>query len=644
MKIYYKLNLLFISLLFILTLLTAVSVNFMMSETLENEMLDKELTIIEYVTEDLANPLLRDDIMRVQEIIDSTLIRNEDIRYIYVVDFHGFVVAHTFPQGFPVDLVAVNPVPLKENNAFQIVSVNGESIQDIGVRVLEGMDAKVYFGFSRAHYLDSVNTTTNLIFGISAVILLLSMAMSILLTNSITRPIEMLVKGTKKVAEGDLDYKIDVAGTDEMGVLTDSFNRMTSERKLAEQEILAKNRDLSALYSITTIASKSTELDDILSNILSEMIDFLEIAAGGIYLIDEDAGEMVLRIHQGLPDEFVEKVRCVSLDKPYIAALLTSKKSVISQEFTSLGEKTVKSFEDYGIRKLLTIQLRSREKVIGFVNMSVPAEHEISEEDIHVLESVGNQVGIAIENVRLFEETKKAYDELKSLDKMKDEFLSNISHELKTPLVSITGYSGLLYDEELGALNEGQKKAMDAVVRNSERLKHLIESLVYLTLVNAGKFQYRFDHVQIAKIIDNAVMDMIPQVEKKGLTIEQDMPDGLPIISGDTDRLTQILVNLIGNAIKFTHTGGRITVAAFEEDHDLHITMSDTGIGIPQDLISKLFQRFYQVDASATRRYGGTGLGLYISKLIVEAHSGKIWVESEEGVGTTIHLLLPKVK
>lgn len=644
MKIYYKLNLLFISLLFILTLLTAVSVNFMMSETLENEMLDKELTIIEYVTEDLANPLLRDDIMRVQEIIDSTLIRNEDIRYIYVVDFHGFVVAHTFPQGFPVDLVAVNPVPLKENNAFQIVSVNGESIQDIGVRVLEGMDAKVYFGFSRAHYLDSVNTTTNLIFGISAVILLLSMAMSILLTNSITRPIEMLVKGTKKVAEGDLDYQIGVTGTDEMGVLTDSFNWMTAERKLAEQEVLAKNRDLSVLYSITAIAAKSTELDDILSNILSEMIVFLEIAAGGIYLIDEDAGEMVLRIHQGLPDEFVEKVRHVSLDKPYVAAVLASKKSVISQDFTYLDEKIVKSLEDYGIRKLLTIQLRSREKLIGFVNLSVPAEHEISEEDIHVLESVGNQIGIAIENVRLFEETKKAYDELKSLDKMKDEFLSNVSHELKTPLVSITGYSGLLYDEELGALNEGQKKAMNAVVRNSERLKHLIDSLVYLTLVNAGKLQYRFDQVQIAKIIDNAVMDMIPQVEKKGLTIEQDMPDGFPIISGDTDRLTQILVNLIGNAIKFTHSGGLITVAAFEEDDDLHITVSDTGIGIPQDLVSKLFQRFYQVDASATRRYGGTGLGLYVSKLIVEAHNGKIWVESEEGVGTTIHLLFPMVK
>ena len=192
---------------------------------------------------------------------------------------------------------------------------------------------------------------------------------------------------------------------------------------------------------------------------------------------------------------------------------------------------------------------------------------------------------------------------------------------------------------KLGELTKKQKNALDAVIRNSERLNRLIDSLVYLTLVRIGKVKCQ---VQIGQIIDNAVWDISPLVEKKGLTIEKNIPPSLPSINGDEDKITEVLINLIENAIKFTPSGGRITVAVDVENDNLHITVSDTGIGIPPEYFKSMFQEFYQVDTSTTRNYSGTGLGLFISKSIIEAHNGNIWAESKVGIGTTIHLILPK--
>ncbi|SES92356.1 His Kinase A (phospho-acceptor) domain-containing protein [Methanococcoides vulcani] len=247
-----------------------------------------------------------------------------------------------------------------------------------------------------------------------------------------------------------------------------------------------------------------------------------------------------------------------------------------------------------------------------------------------------------VERKRAEEMLQKANEDLKSLDKMKDEFISNVSHELKTPLVSITGYSELVDDRSLGEINDEQKKALDTVLRNSERLRHLVDSLLFISKVQAGAIEYAFEKVQIAEIINDAIQDMFLEIKKKHLSLERNVPGDLPLINGDKGKLTNILTSILDNAIKFTPSGGLITVSAIEEDENVHIIVSDTGIGIKKELMPNLFQRFYQVDASIRRRYGGTGLGLYICKNIVEGHKGNIWIESEEGKGTTVHVTLPK--
>jgi len=412
-----------------------------------------------------------------------------------------------------------------------------------------------------------------------------------------------------------------------------------TERKRVEDELLKKNRNLSILYSTASITTEYNNIDDILSYALTDLLDYQGSKAGGIYLIDKESDEIVLHAHKGIPDEILEKVRRVPLTEPNVVAAMTSKDVFIKEPGRS--EEIINLEKKYGIEKVITIKLQARDKVIGFVNVTLSAEYEMLEEDALVLESVGKQVGIVIENLRLFNETEKSYEELKSLDKMKDEFLSNVSHELKTPLVSIGGYSEVLNAGALGALNEGQKKAADAIVRNANRLERLINSILYLSIEESGKMIYTLKPLQIADVIEHSVLDMLPQIKKNNLTIKKQVSDNLSLIKGDEKKLMQVISNLIDNAIKFAPSGDMI-ISAHEDDDKLHIAVSDTGIGIPQEETNNLFKRFYQADASATRKYGGTGLGLYISKLIVDAHNGEIWAESEKGVGTTIHMTLPK--
>lgn len=223
---------------------------------------------------------------------------------------------------------------------------------------------------------------------------------------------------------------------------------------------------------------------------------------------------------------------------------------------------------------------------------------------------------------------------------MKSEFLSNVSHELKTPLVSIRGYSELMYDDKLGALTPTQRKSLEAIIRNTDRLTRLIESLLFLSVQQIGKPALEMKKQSVGDIITASMADMKIQAERKNITLAKELPAHLEVM-GDRDRLTEVFMNLLDNAIKFTHPGGRVTVKAWEEDNTVHVTVADTGIGIPENVVPYLFQRFYQVDASLTRRYGGTGLGLYISKSIVDAHGGGIWIESKVGVGTTVHVRLP---
>ncbi|MEL4305311.1 PAS domain S-box protein [Methanococcoides sp. LMO-2] len=261
---------------------------------------------------------------------------------------------------------------------------------------------------------------------------------------------------------------------------------------------------------------------------------------------------------------------------------------------------------------------------------------------VGIVEDITARVKAEEAMIKYAEDLATANEELKSLDRMKDEFLSNVSHELKTPLTSIKGYTELISEESLGPLTDKQKEVETTVLRNAERLKRLVDSLLYISRVQSGTVKYNFEPISIGEIIDMTLLDLKIQIEKKELKVETNIPTDLPLVNGDRDKLTDTFTNIVDNSIKFTPEGGTLNFTVEVEDEFLHIVLKDTGIGIPPDLIPMLFRRFYQIDATRKRKYGGTGLGLYICKEIVTAHGGKIWAESEgENMGTEIHVLLP---
>ncbi|WP_340818416.1 ATP-binding protein [Methanolobus sp. WCC4] len=238
-------------------------------------------------------------------------------------------------------------------------------------------------------------------------------------------------------------------------------------------------------------------------------------------------------------------------------------------------------------------------------------------------------------------ELEKAYDELKSLDKLKDEFLSNLRHEINTPLTSIKGFSELLYDGSLGELNSEQTYAIERVVTKTRKLQNLIDSLLFLSTDQNGTIRYNFEPVEISSVLNKTVDMFFDAMKEKGIKIRVDYAFDSCSVDADRTYLPQVFLNLMDNAVKFTPSNGTVTVSANVEGAGIHVVIGDTGVGIAENDIPELFQKFHQIDSSSTRTYGGNGLGLYISKVIVENHKGNIWIESEKGTGTDVHIHIP---
>jgi signal transduction histidine kinase len=199
-----------------------------------------------------------------------------------------------------------------------------------------------------------------------------------------------------------------------------------------------------------------------------------------------------------------------------------------------------------------------------------------------------------------------------------------------------------MYEGALGELTQKQKDAVEKMMLSSERLKRLIDSLLYVSITEGGNVEYTFVPLRICEVIDSALHDRSPEITSKGHTIEKTIPCDTPLVSGDLDYLEEVFVNIIDNSVKFMRDGGKIRISGtLQDDKKIHIKIADEGIGISEENLPKIFNRFYQVDGSSTRKYGGNGLGLYICKKIIEAHNGDIWADSEEGSGTTIHVVLP---
>ncbi len=236
---------------------------------------------------------------------------------------------------------------------------------------------------------------------------------------------------------------------------------------------------------------------------------------------------------------------------------------------------------------------------------------------------------------------KKANEELKRLDQMKSDFVSKVSHELRTPLTSIKNAVHLLASGKSGPINENQERFLLMAVRNIDRLAEMVNDILDLSKIEAGRMQYHFAELDLSPVIKHLIATFQSQAEAKSLKLEMDCPETLPTVHADQSRIEQVLCNLLSNAIKSTPAGGRVVLSALGVHETVGISVTDTGCGIAPEEHKQIFERFYQTENSLTHFSKGTGLGLTIAKELIEAHNGKISVESELGKGSRFSFWLP---
>ncbi|TEU14370.1 MAG: GAF domain-containing protein [Anaerolineales bacterium] len=288
----------------------------------------------------------------------------------------------------------------------------------------------------------------------------------------------------------------------------------------------------------------------------------------------------------------------------------------------------------------LAVPLKVRGQVIGALDFyETDQARDWSAEDIAMVEAVANQVALAIENARAYEELQKTAEQLKEMDRLKTQFLANMSHELRTPLNSIIGFSRVILKGIDGPINEQQRDDLTSIYNNGQHLLGMINDILDISKIEAGKMELIFEPVDVQQIISGVMSTAIALVRDKPIELEQEVAPNLPIVRADGTRLRQVILNLLSNAAKFTEEG-QITLRAWADEEQITISVEDTGIGILPEHQATIFEEFRQVDASTTRRTGGTGLGLAISRHFVEMQGGRLWVESEPGVGSTFTFTL----
>jgi signal transduction histidine kinase len=257
----------------------------------------------------------------------------------------------------------------------------------------------------------------------------------------------------------------------------------------------------------------------------------------------------------------------------------------------------------------------------------------------HTLERANRELEMRVE--QRTEELQKALAKLTELNQLKSNFISNISHELRTPLTHLKGYLDLLADLSLGPLTPSQIDALEVLHRSEERLEQLIDDLIQFSLVVRGELSINLQSLDIRQLVLANIPHIRKKAEAKRISLELDIPPGIPNILADEDKMQWVFTQLLENGIKFTPSGGSVKLSADPNQEHIEFSVQDTGIGIPEERIPEIFEPFHQLDSSITRRYSGTGLGLAMVHRIIDAHGSKIVVESVPGKGTRFSFVLP---
>ena len=424
--------------------------------------------------------------------------------------------------------------------------------------------------------------------------------------------------------------------------------RLLQALQLRTQELVRSVGELKALGEVGQAVSSTLDLETVLTRIVSHAVQLSDTDGGAIYEYDEQSEEFLLRATDHMEEELINALRAnpPRLGDGVVGRAALSREPIQVPDISEEHGYRAAHARDSGALSVF-VQVWSFPCCAKIVSSALwlyeeNRTGEFRPEVVELLKTFATQSTLAIQNARLFREIEDKSRQIEAANRHKSEFLANMSHELRTPLNAIIGFSEVLGERMFGELNEKQAEYTDDILSSGRHLLSLINEILDLSKVEAGRMELEVATFDLPLAIDNARTFVRERATKHGINLDVTVDERLGDFVGDERKIKQVLLNLLSNAVKFTPEGGRIGIKARQADGSVEISVSDTGIGIAPEDQPKIFEEFRQVGSDYAHKVEGTGLGLTLAKKFVELHGGKIWVESEVGKGSTFSFTLPE--
>ena len=496
-------------------------------------------------------------------------------------------------------------------------------------------------------YASMLRTSTLFLIGLG-----MALIASLFLARRVVRPVRILREGVERIGTGDLGYRLDLKTGDEIEVLADEFNKMTTQLQESysnlEQKVEDRTRELTESLEQQTatseilgvISSSPTDIQPVLDAVAESAARLCDAGDAQIRLIDGD----ILRLAASFgPMSRLQEDQAMDQKSLHGRAVI-ERRTVHVRDLIAEAEKEFPESknlqERFGTRTILVTPLLREGTPLGIISIRRSEVRPFSDKQIALLKTFADQAVIAIENVRLFQEIQDKNEQLEAANRHKSQFLANVSHELRTPLNSIIGFTRIVQRRIGAQIPDLQKENLQKVLISSEHLLNLINELLDLAKIESGRMEVYAETFNLNDVVRMATSTVEPMLKDGRVRLVTEIAPDIPPLKTDRDKLKQAVLNLLSNAAKFTEKG-EIKVAAWQDNGNVKLTVSDTGIGMKKEALDYIFEEFRQADMSSTRKYGGTGLGLAIVRRFINLMGGDISVESEVGKGSKFTITLP---
>jgi len=629
---------------------------------------DNGLRLVAIFAFSSVQAVMAEDFLGLRQVVNS-LGRERDVRYAMVLDLDGRVLIHTRVNetGARYDDPSTRRALSATAPVFQEArSPHGEVLYDFAtpVLILNQRRAIARIGISITDELTLIRRTRNTILGFGVTTLVMGLIWARVQSRRLTRPLQAVAQGAAAVARGNLHHRIPVDRQDEVGGLAAAFNHMADSLRV-RSEI---DRELSSTLRLETVL---TALARHARHLSAADVAFLAHR-------ERDASFAVVAAHAGSVGARLPEWRIPSGRGRAGWVLTTGRIWTSSVTGAASDPEEERVFADEGLRALALVPILLTQSCIGVLGVGTRDAGTFHEDTLDALQRLADQAAVAMANAmayreiellnvtleaRVAERTRQlseanaaleaSHQKLRELDRLKSDFVSNVSHELRTPLTAIRMSVDSLLDGVVGEIVPPLQRYLSKVKSNTDRLVRLINDLLDLSRIEAGRMELHRTTVDVVEVLSDVAEHLRPMAVEKGLNLVATPSPAALFVFADRDKLQQVLINLAGNALKFTPSGGSVTLSARfvappeESQSDgapaahIEIAVEDTGVGIPPDELAAVFDKFHQVRRDGQHKAQGTGLGLSIAKSLVELHGGVIRVQSDVGRGSRFLCMLP---